>query len=277
MAVLFLPFKKTMPDENPGTNAPPQAAPAIGEEAITPSNTAESAEPSTIAEELKPTPSTTRGKTMEIHHPESPIHSTREFLFHMFTVILGILIALGMEGIVEWAHHRALVREARENIATEIRKNKETVDTDIAEIRKREEELNHVIAAMRQLEKDPGSFKHGSLGFHVVNHDLYSTAWQTATVSGAVTYMKYDELNRYTDVYLTQQAFTGFQEQALNQMIAIGGMMEVTMKDRDLKKVPAEKFQTIAQEAYKDLIIQQTLEGISTELSKTYGDILKSM
>jgi hypothetical protein len=218
-----------------------------------------------------------QGEPMEIHHPENPIHSKKEFLFHMFTVVLGILIALGMEGIVEWAHHRALVREARENIATEIRKNKETVDTDIAGIRKREEELNHVIEAMRQLEKDPGSFKHGFLGFHVVNHDLYSTAWQTATVSGAVTYMKYNELNRYTDVYLTQQAFTGFQEQALNQMITIGGMMEVAMKDRDLKKVPAEKFQAIAQEAYKDLIIQQTLEGISAELSKTYGDILKSM
>jgi hypothetical protein len=49
------------------------------------------------------------------------------------------------------------------------------------------------------------------------------------------------------------------------------------MKDRDLKKVPTEKFQAIAQEAYKDLIIQQTLEGISTDLSKTCGDILKSM
>ncbi|HVG92287.1 MAG TPA: hypothetical protein VNB54_12420, partial [Alphaproteobacteria bacterium] len=48
---------------------------------------------------------TAQGEPMEIHHPESPIHSTREFLFHMFTVVLGILIALGMEGVVEWAHH----------------------------------------------------------------------------------------------------------------------------------------------------------------------------
>jgi hypothetical protein len=237
----------------------------------------ESTAPSSSSDAKVANVTTAQGEPMEIHAPEKPIHSKKEFLFHMFTVVLGILIALGMEGIVEWAHHRALVREARENIATEIRKNKETVDTDLAEIRKREEELNHVIETMRQLETAPGSFKHGFLGFHVVNHDLYSTAWQTATVSGAVTYMKYNELIRYTDVYLTQQAFTGFQEQALNQMIAIGGMMEVTMKDRDLKKVPAEKFQAIAQEAYKDLIIQQTLEGISTDLSKTYGDILKSM
>jgi hypothetical protein len=250
-----------MPEDKPATDAERQDA------NVTPSSLVNAKAETTVAQ----------GEPMEIHAPENPIHSKKEFLFHMFTVVLGILIALGMEGIVEWAHHRALVRDARENIATEIRKNKETVDTDLAEIRRREEELNHVIEAMRQLETDPGSFKHGFLGFHVVNHDLYSTAWQTATVSGAVTYMKYNELIRYTDVYLTQQAFTGFQEQALNQMIAIGGMMEVTMKDRDLKKVPAEKFQAIAQEAYKDLIIQQTLEGISTDLSKTYGDILKSM
>ena len=45
----------------------------------------------------------------------------------MFTVVLGILIALALEGVVEWAHHRALVREARANIAIELRHNKETL------------------------------------------------------------------------------------------------------------------------------------------------------
>ncbi len=57
---------------------------------------------------------------MEIHAPDKPIHSKKEFLFHMLTVVLGILIALALDGIVPWAHHRALVREARENIAAEI-------------------------------------------------------------------------------------------------------------------------------------------------------------
>ncbi|HEY1529175.1 MAG TPA: hypothetical protein VGH51_23350, partial [Candidatus Angelobacter sp.] len=62
------------------------------------------------------------GESMEIHSPDKPIHSQKEFLFHMFTVVLGILIALAMEGGVEWFHHRALVREARENILAEVRK-----------------------------------------------------------------------------------------------------------------------------------------------------------
>jgi hypothetical protein len=31
----------------------------------------------------------------------------------MFTVALGILIALALDGIVTWGHHRMLVQEAR--------------------------------------------------------------------------------------------------------------------------------------------------------------------
>lgn len=37
----------------------------------------------------------------EAHGPEKPIHSPKEFLFHMFTVMLGLLLALGLEAIVE--------------------------------------------------------------------------------------------------------------------------------------------------------------------------------
>ena len=214
---------------------------------------------------------------MEIHHPDKPFHSKKEFLIHMLTVVLGILIALGLDGMAEWFHHRALVHEARQNIAAELRKNQTILNGAIPEIRKREEDLNHIIEVMAQLEKNPNAFKHGQMSYGVDYHDLYTTAWQTASVSGAVTYMKYDELNRYTDVYLTQQAFTNLQEQALNGMIQIGSLIQVTMGENDMKKVPVDKFQAIAQEAYKDAIILQALENISTGLSKTYDDALKSM
>jgi hypothetical protein len=213
---------------------------------------------------------------MEIHAPDKPIHSRKEFLFHMFTVVLGILIALGMEGMVEWAHHRALVREARENIATEVRKNKETVEKGIAEIHKRQTDLNHIIDLMHRAKKDRKVFKGETMSFGISVNDLYSTAWQTATTSGAVTYMKYEELSRYTDVYLTQQTFTALQEQSLNQMIDVGSLMEVTMRDDDMTKVPAEKFQAIARGAYKEIILQKALEDISGSLTKGYADLLKS-
>jgi hypothetical protein len=212
---------------------------------------------------------------MEIHAPDKPIHSKREFLFHMFTVVLGILIALAMEGGVEWFHHHALVREARENILEEVRKNKETVDESIQEIHKAEADLNHIIDLMHKVKSDRSAIKNQSMHFGVTMHDLYSTAWQTATTSGAVTYMKYDELIQYTDLYLTQQAFTSLQEQALNRMIEGGSLIEVTMKEDDMKKVPVEKFQAIAQEAYKAQLVEKALEDISGALSKGYDDLLK--
>src|ERR1041385_3747012 len=82
--------------------------------------------------------SPSKGEPMEIHAPDKPIHSKKEFLFHMLTVVLGILIALALDGIVTWAHHRVLVREARANIATELRNNKETIQKAVPEKSRRD-------------------------------------------------------------------------------------------------------------------------------------------
>jgi len=71
---------------------------------------------------------------MEIHHPDKPIHSKKDFIVHMLTVVLGILIALGFEAMVQWGHHRALVREARENLAAEIALNSKALNEGLPEI-----------------------------------------------------------------------------------------------------------------------------------------------
>jgi len=212
---------------------------------------------------------------MEIHAPEKPIHSKKEFFFHMFTVVLGILIALGLEGMVQWVHHRALVREARENIRVEIEKNKEIIDGAMPEFKQRSETLNHMIDSIRQLAKTHHAVKGGQVFFSISNHDLYSTAWQTASTSGAVTYMSYDELRRYTDVYLTQQTYSTLQAQALDRAIDLGSLVQATILVDEVKNIPKERIQAIAREAYRQMILQNTLEDVSKELRKGYGELLK--
>ena len=115
---------------------------------------------------------------MEIHAPDKPIHSKKEFLFHMLTVVLGILIALALDGIVTWAHHRVLVREARANIATELRNNKETIQRAVPEIQARQKQLQEVISTIDQVEKSRKLS--GKLGYSFASYELYSTAWKTA-------------------------------------------------------------------------------------------------
>jgi hypothetical protein len=43
---------------------------------------------------------------MEVHPPEHPIFTWKQFFIHMATVCLGLLTALGLEQTVEYLHHR---------------------------------------------------------------------------------------------------------------------------------------------------------------------------
>lgn len=45
------------------------------------------------------------------------------------------------------------------------------------------------------------------IGYGFASYELYSTAWKTASVSGAVTHMDYEQLKDYTDAYDLQQDF----------------------------------------------------------------------
>ena len=211
---------------------------------------------------------------MELSPPHSPIHTKRDFFIHMFTIILGILIALGLEAIVQWGHHRVLVREARVNILTEVRKNKQTVDQTLPELKQREEELNHIITLARQIEMKPESFNGGTMAVDWTSHELYGTAWKTASTSGAATYMAYDELQRYTDAYDGQQDFDSLQKDAFSMISQLFPLIEATMAHRHVKSVPRERFVQIQQEAYRGLLIAQALENLCQELNKDYATIL---
>lgn len=205
---------------------------------------------------------------MEIHHPDGPIHSTKAFVVHMLTVVLGILIALGLVTIVQWMHHRALVREARANIAAEIEKNRAAIDKAIANIPKTEEELKSIIAAMQQLE-DGRDFE-GELRYGFTNYGVYSTAWKTAATSGAVAYMDYGELTRYTDIYDLQQDFLNQQREEFRALTDLSRLPYLL--DQDRKKVPVEQYRQMEDAASRSLFVETTLQEMAKVLSKQYKE-----
>ncbi|HEY8004225.1 MAG TPA: hypothetical protein VIE16_08355, partial [Phenylobacterium sp.] len=57
---------------------------------------------------------------MDIHKPK-PWRGLREFLKEIGTIVIGVLIALGAEAVVENLHERRLSDEAREAIRDELR------------------------------------------------------------------------------------------------------------------------------------------------------------
>ena len=68
---------------------------------------------------------------MEIHGPEGPTNSFKDFLIHIVIVTIGILIALGLEGIRETIYVHRVVRDARENFHVELVGNRRNLDREL--------------------------------------------------------------------------------------------------------------------------------------------------
>ena len=140
---------------------------------------------------------------MDVHPPHHPITSWREFFLHLATITVGLLIALGLEGTVEWAHHRELVGRARETLRVEMEANKRQLDANLRTLDENLVRERANLAVARQLQAGAkgldGQF-HSSLSWS----GMASSAWQTAHETGALGYMPYSEVQGYDDVYVQQ-------------------------------------------------------------------------
>jgi hypothetical protein len=211
---------------------------------------------------------------MEIHPPH-PIHTKKDFFINLLVITAGILVALSLEGLITWNHHRALLREARTNLAVEISTNRKTMETYLQDIQMREKELSMVVSTMRELQqkKDVPANLEMSYTFHTFD----SAAWHTANTSGAVTYMGYDELQHYTDIYDGQYAFQALQTDASRNVADLASTLQLMeprrmgLLHKDLKAWPAERFEEIEQRAERELLSTQLLEAVAKSTLQAYG------
>jgi hypothetical protein len=79
---------------------------------------------------------------LDVHAPHESIHTWKGFVIHIATITIGLLIAIGLEQLVEYFHHRhqaaaiagKLKAESYENIAT-VRSDIENCDQTLAAIK----------------------------------------------------------------------------------------------------------------------------------------------
>src|SRR3954447_18680438 len=80
---------------------------------------------------------------MEIHAPDHPITGWNDAAKHLAIITVGVCIALALEGIVSWADHRLLVREATANVIAELRTNRKELDSLFASLEQEKAQLEH--------------------------------------------------------------------------------------------------------------------------------------
>lgn len=163
---------------------------------------------------------------MEIHAPHRSIASLKEGFVQLTLITLGVLIALSFEGIASWREHRALVREARANLASEIGDNINELSNRLKNIpieRQNIDRAHQVLTTLAQHRPVEGQLELG-----MVTADLRDASYSTAQLTGAFALMDYDEAKKYASVYGRQALYMRVHSEAfqsLSRTMALGDVL----------------------------------------------------
>jgi hypothetical protein len=153
---------------------------------------------------------------MEIHGPEGPTHSFKDFAIHIVIVTIGILIALGLEGVREMIYEHRTVREARENFQAEFRGNRSNLDKELINDKKTLAQLDQIIKDLPQLRQNPSQLAQRVAALGPSGYFFSSSRWESALSTGALGHMSVDEVNRYAQVNFMVHTYTSLESRASN-------------------------------------------------------------
>ena len=203
---------------------------------------------------------------MEVHPPHEPVHSWRDALIHIGLMTVGLFIALMLEGVVEYLHHKELVHQARENIIRELRDNHNNAQRDITDLGHSGDKIKAGLATLRYMQAHRDA-KGQTISFTVDVADLNDSAWRTARDSGALGYMPLDEVQEYASIYGLQEHVNSELLQLLSRQAE--ALSPILAEDEDFSKMSDGEFAQMRQAGgtnYADIyVLQQLLRNLDQQ------------
>jgi hypothetical protein len=208
---------------------------------------------------------------MDVHAPHEPIHSWRDIALHLGIVTVGLFIALSLEAFVEHLHNRHLVAEARANIREELQIDHEAAQDDIQRVQQNIDVHKTNIKTIHLLQSHPKDF-HGTLTNSMSFNSLNDAAWRTARDTGALSFMPYKEVQRYSDLYmladLVNQKAINTGEQSFRAIVP-------TLMGYDITNIPDSELTQMLRDNAATLIGLVTLKQYLVLLDQQYVEELK--
>ena len=155
---------------------------------------------------------------LDVHAPHGRMEGWKDFLVHLLTITVGLLIALGLEGCVEWQHHRSLVREAEDGMRGEIAQNLGIVKSLQRQIEEHQRELDADLKTLSEMRSHPET-KNRQLSFGFGLEGFNDVAWKTAQNTGAMGYMPYQSAKTYSEIYDTQSEVYNAEKQVVSEVV----------------------------------------------------------
>jgi hypothetical protein len=209
---------------------------------------------------------------IEVHPPEEKIHGVRDFLLHLFTITVGLLIALGLEAGVESWHHHHLQEEANINLRQEIRDNQKQLAASHAAITHEKDNLTKVLAFLDALAAGKPYDIH-SIMLDYRMPALSDASWKTASATGVLSYMNYDRAQQYATTYRLQDEVMQLQKETLGQYLRL---QSYVIAGFDPDKFSQAQAQVAGVDVRQTLAYLVAMDQIGEGLEKQYEDALKT-
>jgi hypothetical protein len=156
---------------------------------------------------------------IEVHPPHEPIFGWRDFFIHLATITIGLLIALSLEGCVEFWHHRSLVHEAEASMQIEIDANARELQGALNDVRREQDLLKKDIGVMKKIVAHPKAPNNEEMTVDFRIRTFADVSWKTAESTGALSYMPYERAREYAKIYSAQNDIREAEQQAVRDTV----------------------------------------------------------
>jgi hypothetical protein len=141
-----------------------------------------------------------RGHMIDVHPPHEGIHTWKDYLLHMSTIVLGLLIAIGLEQSVEALHReherqelRASLQRDSEKIVADAIQAQQAQTEPLLWLQRREQLVQDALAAHRR----PGRLPRQP---RISSAVPINPAWNAAKSSGLLSLLTQQEVQAYSEL-----------------------------------------------------------------------------
>jgi hypothetical protein len=170
---------------------------------------------------------------LDVHAPHETVHTWKDFLIHIATIVVGLFIAVGLEQTVERIHRHYELRETREALDRERESNRHHMEVNSRNWLETDAVLRNNLLVLDAIRQHPGLPEielPGELNFTQRPFEYDHAVWDAAQQNGIVRLMPLKEANADQAFYRLAGLM---EEQSLHEWDAVNDQTRFLLMDSD--------------------------------------------
>jgi hypothetical protein len=140
---------------------------------------------------------------LDVHPPHEAAHTWKDFLIHIATIVVGLLIAIGLEQTVEAIHHRREAGEARDSILRERSENIIVLQKNLQRLLADQKQFANNIDLLSSSATDAEILPQLQYSWYLTR--IHDAAWSDAKVNGSLALIPPSQIVTETYFYTSSQ------------------------------------------------------------------------